>query len=102
MNASLRRWAFSGLSLWIVGLILGLYYLMPLRERLRFGIDLVGGTYITLEVKTDKAVEAELHDKLEQVYAKLKETKNAAPKTADFKENSLILTFDSPAQAQAA
>ena len=31
---------------------------MPLRKKLRFGIDLVGGTYITLEVQTDKAVES--------------------------------------------
>ncbi|MFI5332767.1 MAG: protein translocase subunit SecD [Candidatus Babeliales bacterium] len=102
MNISLKKMAFSGLGLWIAGLALSLYFLLPLREKLRFGIDLVGGTYITLEVQTEKAVEAELHDRLEQVHAKLKETKNAAPKTADFQGNSLILTFDSAAHVQAA
>jgi len=102
MNASLRRWAFSGLSLWIVGLILGLYYLMPLRERLRFGIDLVGGTYITLEVKTEKAVEAELLDRIDWATVRLKNAGKALPTHHDIKDSTLVLTFHSAADAQAA
>ena len=56
MNLSLRRMALSGLSVWIIVLALSLFFLTPLSKKLRRGIDLVGGTYITLEVQTDKAV----------------------------------------------
>ena len=53
----------SSFTLWILGAIVCLYYLSPLVmpnsqvRPLKFGIDLVGGTYISLIVDTDKAVE---------------------------------------------
>lgn len=102
MSRSMRAMAFSGLSVWIAGLILGICFLMPLRERLRFGIDLVGGTYITLQVQTEKAVETELLDRLEWVTYKLKENHKAVPEKQDIKNDSIQLSFKSPADAQAA
>ena len=67
MTGSLRKVVVSGFAAWVAFGLVGLYFLMPLREKLRFGIDLVGGTYITLDVKVEKAVESELIDLLEQM-----------------------------------
>ena len=60
MESAAKRIARSGLMFWIALAIIGMYFLYPLRKSLRFGIDLVGGSYLTLEVKTDTAIEAEL------------------------------------------
>ena len=77
---SLRRGLFSWFSFWIaLACYCACIYFMPLRKTLRYGIDLVGGTYITLEVQTDKAVESELLSKLQNVMNKLKETNKEIP-----------------------
>ena len=55
MKLTARRIASSELMIWLLLCVIGMYFLYPLRKTLRFGIDLVGGTYLTLEVKTDKA-----------------------------------------------
>lgn len=102
MTTSLRRIAFSGMAAWVVVLAFGIYYLMPLREKLRFGIDLVGGTYITLEVKTEKALEAELLDKIEWATARLRDARKPLPTSHELKNSVLTFTFNSPADAQAA
>jgi preprotein translocase subunit SecF len=60
MAFSMRRVATSGFAIWVVLALLGIWYLIPLRKKLRFGIDLVGGTYITLGVQVEKAIETEL------------------------------------------
>ncbi len=95
MNFSLRRVAFSGFAAWMVLLAVFIYFLVPLRKTLRFGIDLVGGTYITLEVQTSKAVDAALQDKLENMYARLKKAGKGQPTTSDVKDNNLLLHFSS-------
>lgn len=59
MKISLKRIVFSQLSIWFIITLIGAYFLMNLRNNLNFGIDLVGGTYITLQVKTDALLEAE-------------------------------------------
>ena len=57
MNSSARGLFFSGFSFWMLVAALGIYLLFPLKDSLRLGIDLAGGTYITLEVQTEKALE---------------------------------------------
>lgn len=59
MMISLKRVIFSQLSIWLIVTIFGIYFLSQLRQNLNFGIDLVGGTYITLEVQTDLLLEHE-------------------------------------------
>ncbi len=59
MTISLKRILLSPLSVWFLITIFGAYFLMNLRQIRSFGIDLVGGTYITLEVKTDALLEHE-------------------------------------------
>ncbi len=101
MNVSLRRVATSGFTIWMVALVAAIYLLIPLREKITFGIDLVGGTYITLEVQTDKAVEAAFLDKVELLTNQLKKAKNEVPKVA-LASNEAVMTFSSVAAAQAA
>jgi len=100
MNVALRRGLFSWFSFWIALALLCVYLLYPLRKTLRYGIDLVGGTYITLEVQTDKAVESELLSKLQNVVNKLKETNKELPTDKLVEKETIVLTFASPAAAQ--
>ena len=102
MNVTARRSIFSWFTFWIVLALLCGYMLWPLRKTLRFGIDLVGGTFITLEVQTDKAVEAELYAKLQSITNKLKESNQEQPVTKSVENNSIVLTFSSAAAAQKA
>ncbi|MDR3550222.1 MAG: protein translocase subunit SecD [Candidatus Babeliales bacterium] len=100
MQATARRFLFSGLSFWLAFVILGLYFIIPLRQKLRFGIDLVGGTYITLEVQTDKAVESELVETMQSLPTRLKANKLPVPTAKTIEKNEIIVTFDSAASAQ--
>lgn len=59
MTVSLKKVLFSQLGVWLLITLFGVYFLINLRQNLNFGIDLVGGTYITLEVKTDLLLEHE-------------------------------------------
>ncbi len=102
MDFSVRRMVFSELAFWVVLCGVGLYFLLPLRQSLRFGIDLVGGTYLTLEVQTDKAVETDLVEQMQSVDAKLKRANRTLPTTKFVENNDIILQFASLQDAQAA
>jgi len=94
MKFSGPRFNFISIGLWTLLAIVCVIILYPLREKLRFGIDLVGGTYITLEVQTDKAVEADLAEKMLMLPDKLKKAHKPLPLTKEVKDETLILTFD--------
>jgi preprotein translocase subunit SecD len=100
MNSVARRIAGSELMIWLLLCGIGLYMLYPLRKSLKFGIDLVGGTYLTLEVKTDKAVEAELISKMQAMETKLKGNRSLVVLSKKIVDNSLVFTFENPQQAQ--
>lgn len=102
MNVTAGRSIFSWFTFWIILALLCGYMLWPLRKTLRFGIDLVGGTFITLEVQTEKAVEAELYAKLQAINNKFKEAHQEQPITKTVENNSIILTYSSVAAAQKA
>ena len=99
---NLRKMAFSELSFWLVLCAIGLYFILPLRQSLRFGIDLVGGTYLTLEVQTDKAVEAELVEQMHTAESKLKKADRPIPTHKVLEGNTIVLTFKSMQEAQEA
>jgi preprotein translocase subunit SecD len=99
MNSTAKRFASSSLMIWILLIAIGIYFLYPLRKSLRFGIDLVGGSYLTLEVKTDVAIEAELIRKLQSIETKCKRERiNIISRTVQ--NQKIILTFDTPQQTQ--
>jgi preprotein translocase subunit SecD len=67
---AVRRLLASSLGFWIILAFVVAYFLYPISKRLQYGIDIVGGTYMTLGVKTNEAVaydlqsvvQAALHD----------------------------------------
>ena len=94
MNLTSQRYVLLSFGFWVTLAVVCVVLLYPIREKLRFGIDLVGGTYITLEVQTDKAVEAELAEKMQSLSDKLRKSNRALPKTKEVKDEKLILTFE--------
>jgi preprotein translocase subunit SecD len=100
MNVSAHRSLFSWFTFWMILAVACCYLLWPLRKTLRYGIDLVGGTFITLEVQTDKAVETELLSKLQTISNRLKEAGKEQPVSKNVMNGQIILTFSSPAAAQ--
>ena len=102
MKMVARRIANSELMVWLLLCAVSLYILYPLRSSLRFGIDLVGGTYLTLEVKTEKAVEAELVAKMQNIETKFKREHTVSLISKKLQDNSIILSFENVQQAQEA
>ncbi len=100
MAALSWRIVFSPLSFWLVIAAVGIFLLTPLRQALRFGIDLVGGTYITLEVQTEKAVESELASMMESMEARLQRMGKVLPTKKMIEDGEIILIFSSVQQAQ--
>jgi preprotein translocase subunit SecD len=64
MAYALRRFFLSSLSLWTIAAVFGLYFVTHLQKYVSFGIDLVGGMYITLDVHMEKVLEMELSDRV--------------------------------------
>jgi preprotein translocase subunit SecD len=100
MNVTAHRSLFSWFTFWIILAIACCYLLWPLRKTLRYGIDLVGGTFITLEVQTDKAVEAELLSKLQSIGNRLKAAGKEQPATKSVANGQITLAFSSATAAQ--
>jgi len=100
MKSTAQRLASSELMIWLLLCIVGVYFLYPLRQSLRFGIDLVGGTYLTLEVQTDKAVEAELLSKLHVIDTKFRRERTVKLISKTIQDKKIILTFENNQQAQ--
>ena len=121
MNTMARRFIFSSFFFWLAigGFALYCIFFHPFEKKLRFGIDLVGGSYITLGVETDKAIEAELSEKMQRLPERLKKAKikllsrelitnNAfftnkelAAQSKDLPRNEMVLTFETPDAARA-
>lgn len=102
MTFSARRLFFSSFGFWVAFALIGLYFVLPLRERIRFGIDLVGGTYITLEVQTAKAVEAELVETMQAMTSALKTERNVNPTMKKVEQDTIAFSFSTIADAQTA
>ncbi|HEV2601623.1 MAG TPA: protein translocase subunit SecD [Candidatus Babeliales bacterium] len=102
MNQSVQRIVSSPFMIWIAVAAIGLFAMMPLSKSLKRGIDLAGGTYITLSVQTDKAVQDLLGDKMDAILEKLKVAGKERPVKSDIVNNELVFTFSSTAAAQAA
>ncbi len=85
---------------WLFLGILAAYLLFPLRQHIKFGIDLVGGTYITLEVQAQKAIEDEFNRMAHNLSERLKDVGIAAPIAIAVNQNSLAVSFDSVSSAQ--
>jgi len=103
MNVAQRTsfWMYSFIF-WVLLAIASVTLLYFKRDKLRFGIDLVGGTYITLAVQTDKAVEDELAEVMQSLVVKLKKAGIPTPSSKVVEKEQIIYTFDSPDAVQKA
>jgi preprotein translocase subunit SecD len=100
MNSTAKRIFSSELMIWVLIGVVGVYCIYPLRKHLRFGIDLVGGTYLTLQVHTEKAVEAELISKLDSIDSRFKKDRSINLISKSVTDGKIILTFENQQQAQ--
>lgn len=99
-SSSIRGLGTTGFVFWLVIAALCLYSIFPLRKAVRFGIDLVGGTYITLEVQTEKALDADLLARMQTIPSMLENARKEKPVSHKVENGKLTLTFSSPAAAQ--
>jgi len=95
-----KRIIFSGFSFWIALALVALYLLIPFQKTIKMGIDLVGGTHITLEVQAEKAVESELLQKSVAISNKLYTANEVLPTGKEVKNMQLNLTFETSDQAE--
>lgn len=109
MTEALRRVSWSRIflsrfSIWLALAIFGGWFLYNINNHIKFGIDLVGGTYITLEVQLEKAQETELIDRAQEASAILKKAGKVTPKSFDAngKDGFVTLAFVDVKDAAAA
>lgn len=111
MNGVAQRILGTAFFFWLLVAGFCVWYIM--HEHVRLGIDLVGGTYITVQVQAHKAIESSLIDVMQRVKKQLKNAKLAKPTLAEIKpvfgnphetttptSYVLELSFDSVASAQ--
>lgn len=102
MAISIRRVVSSGLMVWVLITIFGIYFSINFHKFINFGIDLVGGTYLTLEVQTEKLFENELVDRTSAAFKVLKEEGQGLPTTKKYENGVLAVTFETDKAAQIA
>jgi len=89
----MRKVLISWAPFWIVVSGLIVWWLWPLRENLKFGMDLVGGTFLTLEVQTEKAVESSLKNIAQVFPDRLKKANISQPTKTEVKGENILLEF---------
>lgn len=112
MSATAQKVFGSTLFFWLALAVFCLWFVWPLRDTLRFGIDLVGGTYITLEVQAEKAIEARLVELMQKLKKQFKASSLPKPTSAEIKpvfegdasekpiSYALLFSFETNAAAQ--
>jgi preprotein translocase subunit SecD len=103
MNSAVRNFFASTFFGWVIVAIIACWYLFTFQDgrfmlrpnRVKFGIDLVGGVYITLGVETEKAIETELFDKMESLVKAFKEAKIKTPSQKSLQKESIKFVFES-------
>jgi preprotein translocase subunit SecD len=90
-NLSVKNFFNSSLVFWLLIGALMSYLLTPIMKKLNFGIDLVGGTYVTLTVETDSLLEKELQGKVFFLITKLTESNILF--SNEFSNKKYVLSF---------
>jgi preprotein translocase subunit SecD len=95
MTGTQRTQLIGHFLFWAMITIPSVYFVYNLKHYINFGIDLVGGTYVTLQVQLDKAHENELVEELQTVNAILKKKELPRPARHAIDDTKLTLEFDS-------
>lgn len=92
-----------GAFIWLAITAGGGYLLYNIKHYINFGIDLVGGTYLTLDVKVEEAIKNELLSTVQNLMDTLKKENKEAPAfVINEKDATATLTFSSEANAMEA
>lgn len=103
MNMVMKRIFISSFMAWVLFAALTVaYFGFYGRDSLKFGIDLVGGSYITLEVQESDVIKTELHDKIKSFVSILEQANIALEAKPSFQNNALTFKFESKKSAQEA
>lgn len=103
MNQSLPKFLTAGFTFWVVFAVAMCGYLYQFGKKdIRFGIDLVGGTYITLEVQSDDIIKNYFGDKTRAFDAVLRSSRIEADGKASLTQDGLVYKFESNHAATAA
>lgn len=101
MNTSVQKALTSGFAIWCFAAVAMIGYLYRYGQKdIRFGIDLVGGTYITLKVQEDDVVKNYLNDKVRNFESLLKVSKIDTDGGPIVANNMLVFKFFSPTTAK--
>jgi preprotein translocase subunit SecD len=103
MNMVMRRIFISSFMGWLLFAALTVaYFGFYGKDSLKFGIDLVGGSYITLEVQENDVIKTELHDKIKSFESILQQANIELESKPSFQNNALTFRFESKKAAQEA
>jgi preprotein translocase subunit SecD len=99
MTLSNRPSVIISILFWLVITLYGAYFLANIQRKrlINFGIDLVGGLYLTLDVKVEEAIKSDLISAAQAIIEKLKAENKELPGVPKFNEKLLdvTLTFSS-------
>jgi len=86
---------------WLLAGAFGVYFLLNIKRFVNLGIDLQGGTYLTLSVRYQEAFKEELLSIYDDIKQDLKEKSAVLPVKSKLSENnsSILLEFDSKENA---
>ncbi len=103
MNMTMKRIFTSSFMGWVLlAAATVAYFSFKGKDALKFGIDLVGGSYITLEIDQNDVIKTELYDKIKSFQAILDQAAIELESKPVFQNNMLSFVFDSKQQAQEA
>lgn len=101
MTLSSRPTILLGALVWLGITLGGIYLMYNIRHYINFGIDLVGGTYLTLDVKVEEVIKNELLSTMQDLTDAVKKENKEVPNAPFINEQeaSGMLTFPSEAAA---
>lgn len=104
MNLVSRPYLVTSFLFWIASGIFGVYFLLNIKKFVNLGIDLQGGTYLTLSVKYQEAFKEELLSIIDDIKQNLKNKSLILPLQSKLnKDNSeILLEFDDQKNSKAA
>lgn len=104
MTISSRPGLIIAAIVWLSVTIFGFIFLFNVKKFINFGIDLVGGTYLTLDIKIEEAVKNELMSASDMLIEELKRRKMATSSVPVFDQatGKVTMEFDSVSAVMAA
>ncbi len=101
MASLTSRTSAYGFFFWMALAAVGTYFVLPLKQHLKLGTDLVGGFYITLQVQTEEAVKVELIERMRSAVHRLKD-QGISPVSQKIESHAFVLAFATMEDAQKA